>query len=124
MWLVYIELLISVLWAYLITLLAILWLIGFFVKVPAEIQVRTLLPEWTGVILGFTCLLQFAVSMIIDSRYEVEIKRYYYWMIWYPLLYWVINAATTFVAVPMAIKHSGKRARWRSPDRGLRPNSG
>lgn len=124
MWLVYFELLISVMWAYLITLLAILWLVGFFVEVPAEIQVRTLLPEWTGVILGFTCLLQFAVSMIIDSRYEVAIKRYYYWMIWYPLLYWVINAATTFVAVPMAIKHSGERARWRSPDRGLRPNSG
>jgi biofilm PGA synthesis N-glycosyltransferase PgaC len=122
MWPVYTELLVSVCWAYLMALTCVIWLIGLVVPVPETIKVRSLLPpDWTGVMLGLTCLLQFAVSMLIDSRYEKGSGKMYYWMIWYPMAYWFINVITTLAAVPRAVLARRRRtsARWISPDRGL-----
>ena len=62
--------------------------------------------------------------MTIDSRYEEGLGKYYYWMIWYPMVYWFINTATIVVAVPKAlIKAKGSRAVWISPDRGVKATS-
>ena len=76
---------------------------------------------WNGVVIGTTCLLQFAVSMWLDSRYEKGLGRYYYWMIWYPLAFWVLNVFTTLVAIPKVLFRGRQRATWKSPDRGLQP---
>lgn len=120
MWPVMIEYVISVVWAYAITGVTLLWLAGQFVSVPAALHVPTLLPQWSGVVIGTTCLVQLGLSLALDSRYEKGLFRYYFWMIWYPLAYWVLNVATTVVAVPrVLIRPPGKRARWRSPDRGV-----
>ncbi|RRQ19880.1 poly-beta-1,6 N-acetyl-D-glucosamine synthase, partial [Guyparkeria sp. SCN-R1] len=84
----------------------------------------SIIPQWAGVILGITALLQFLVSLLIDRRYESDRRffRNYFWVIWYPLAFWLLSMATTVVALPKAIlKRSGERARWVSPDRGLRP---
>jgi biofilm PGA synthesis N-glycosyltransferase PgaC len=71
--------------------------------------------------LGIVCLIQFAISSLIDRRYEARVGRNYYWMIWYPLAYWLISTATTVVALPKALlKRKGTRAVWVSPDRGVR----
>jgi len=71
--------------------------------------------------LGMTCLLQFAASLIIDTRYEKGITKTYYWMIWYPLIYWLINVLTTAYGLIKAVnKKRNTRAVWVSPDRGIR----
>jgi biofilm PGA synthesis N-glycosyltransferase PgaC len=103
-----------------------MWSLGQFFDLPQVLQVSTLLPGWPGVILGATCLVQFALSLIIDSRYESrQLGQFYYWIIWYPMAYWLIHAAASVVAVPLAIiKRRGTRAIWVSPDRGIRPSSG
>lgn len=122
MWGVVAEHILSITWAYAMAATVALWLLGFVVNLPEPLRIRTILPEWHGVLLGVTCLLQFAVSIAIDSRYERGIGRYYYWMIWYPLLYWMINMVTSVVAVPAAVlRRRGVPAVWESPDRGLRP---
>jgi len=100
----------------------VLWTLGLFIELPGYMRISTILPGWGGIILGATCLIQFGVSLAIDSRYEPALSRYYYWMIWYPMLYWVIHSAATVVAVPKALlKARGSRAIWVSPDRGIRP---
>ena len=125
MWLVWFELLLSLLWAYVMTFVFILWALGKVVALPEPWIIETLLPGWTGVMLGFTCLFQFAVSLAIDSRYEPNTGRYYYWVIWYPMAYWLINVCTAVVALPRTIiKHKGTRAVWISPDRGINPERG
>ena len=98
-----------------------LWVLGKFVELPVALQAPGIIPGWTGMLLGITCLVQFAVSLAIDSRYEPRLSRYYYWMVWYPLVYWALQAAATCVAVPKALL-SGlrKRGTWTSPDRGVR----
>ncbi len=120
MWPVYVEYWVSVLWSYALVFVIALWLLGKFMPMPEFLYIRSLVPGWTGVVLGSTCLLQFFVSLQIDSRYEKQLLRHFFWMVWYPLAYWLINVATTAVAVPAAIRHrAGATGRWTSPDRGL-----
>ncbi len=121
MWMVGLELVVSTIWAYTIGVILVLWLIGLVTPLHPPWVVSSLLPGWAGVILGSTCLIQFGVSLAIDSRYEPALSRYYYWMIWYPMIYWMIHSAATIAAVPMTVrKRRGERAVWKSPDRGVR----
>jgi biofilm PGA synthesis N-glycosyltransferase PgaC len=123
MWLVGIEFVVSTVWAYTMMLSFAAWAVGHIVPLPAPLDAITLLPNWTGVMLGATCLIQFGISLAIDSRYEPNFGKYYYWMIWYPMVYWVLHTAATVVAVPKALlKKRGTRAIWVSPDRGVRPS--
>ncbi|TRO81172.1 poly-beta-1,6-N-acetyl-D-glucosamine synthase [Trichloromonas acetexigens] len=120
MWPVYLEFTTSVVWSYSMLGVAVLWSLGFFFPLPDYLEIPSMIPEWPGVILGLTCLLQFAVSLRIDSRYEKGLSRYYYWMIWYPLAFWLISLLTSIVGLPKALfKKRGRRATWVSPDRGV-----
>ncbi len=121
MWMVYLEYFISVFWAYTMLVTFLFWVAGHFIALPEQLVVPTMLPSWGGVLLGLTCLLQFAVSLFIDARYEKGIGKIYFWLIWYPLVYWVISVLTTVSGFIMAIvKKKGARAIWVSPDRGVR----
>ncbi len=89
---------------------------------PGEWAIQTLLPQWYGVVLGITCLIQFFVSLYIDRHYDKDrMLRNYFWVIWYPLFFWMITMLTTVVALPKTIFKKQQRARWASPDRGFRP---
>jgi poly-beta-1,6-N-acetyl-D-glucosamine synthase len=124
MWLVYLELLFSTLWAHLMVGIFILWALGLVISMPAAVHVDSLIPQWAGVLLGFTCLLQFVVALVIDRRYEPGIGRYYYWLIWYPLAYWLISIFTTVAGLFRALtRRRGVKATWVSPDRGIRHTS-
>lgn len=121
MWAVVAEYLLSLVWAHTMALMIVLWTVGRFVEMPPALRVDSLLPAWHGVVLALVCLLQFACSLVIDRRYEATIGRNYFWMIWYPIAYWMLSLATTLAAVPKTlIKRRGARAVWVSPDRGLR----
>ena len=121
MWIVAAEYLLSLLWSFDMAAIVMLWFLGKFIDLPQGIRVETLLPEWNGVVLGMICMAQFFISLLIDRRYEARIGRNYYWMIWYPLVYWMLTTTTSICALPKAIlKRKGTRAVWTSPDRGLR----
>ena len=120
MWPIFLEYLVSMLWAYTMMTTFVLWAMGKFIELPPELRVPTLLPAFTGVLIGVTCMLQVAIALKMDSRYEKGLFRYYFWMIWYPVAFWVINVFTTVVATPRVLmRRTGKRATWRSPDRGI-----
>ena len=121
MWPVLIEYLLSVIWSYVMLAILILGLLGTFVYLPPWMRIPGPLPTWCGAILGTTCIFQFLVSVIIDRRYEDGVGRQFFWIIWYPVAYWIIGMLTTVVAVPKArLKRRGTRAVWESPDRGIR----
>jgi biofilm PGA synthesis N-glycosyltransferase PgaC len=121
MWPVILEYITSLLWSYSMGVVILLWLLGKFISLPSYLNVPTLVPGWNGILLAVTCLLQFAVSLFIDGRYEKGLGKYFYWMIWYPMVYWFINVSTTLVAFPRALfKRKGSRAVWVSPDRGIK----
>ncbi len=121
MWGIYIEYIFSILWAYTMLVLILIWLVGFLVDLPFDLPGLSLHPQWPGVILGLTCLLQFGVSMFIDRHYDYKVFRSYLSTIWYPLFYWTLNWIVSVVAFPQAIflRRRGKRGRWVTTDRGI-----
>ncbi len=121
MWGVLLEYLLSVAWAYTMLGIIVLWLLGMVVTLPPVLRVDSMLPQWHGIVLGVVCMLQFAVALVIDRRYEPRIGRHYYWMIWYPAAYWMLSMFTAVAALPRTLlRRRGQRAVWTSPDRGIR----
>ncbi|WP_445115188.1 poly-beta-1,6-N-acetyl-D-glucosamine synthase [Acinetobacter sp. WZC-1] len=122
LWPLLIELCLTLVWSYLMLAMVIIWILHLILPYAGFPQLSSpLLPFGTGVLLGATCLLQFAISKWMDSRYESQLARNYYWMIWYPFVFWLITVSASIAAFPkVLLQGSGKRARWISPDRGMR----
>ncbi|PLC52622.1 poly-beta-1,6 N-acetyl-D-glucosamine synthase [Pollutimonas nitritireducens] len=122
MWLLMLEYSLSIAWAFALALSIVLWILGHIMPLPSNIQVTTFLPPaFTGMVLAMVCLLQFSVSILIDRRYEPALPRSLYWIIWYPFAYWIINFFTTLFSFPkVMLRIRRQRARWSSPDRGIK----
>lgn len=123
LWPLLFEYCLSTGWAFTFLLSVIFWGAGKFVEMPAAIAVDHLMPPaFTGLLLAVVCLMQFAVSILIDRRYEKGLWHIMFWVVWYPLVFWLISLFTTLVSFPKVLfgQHQ-KRARWVSPDRGIKP---
>ena len=90
LWPLYFEYLMTLVWAYALLFLSL------------EGVSRMLQGDWsyfltfevTAVMTFMMFLLQFSVSMFIDSRYESNLFRYFLSCIWYPYAFWLINSIT------------------------------
>ncbi len=124
MWPLYLECCVSLCWAFLVVAILFATPLQWIGADQAQEALEDLSPRWTSMILCVTCLMQFAVSLSIDSRYERQnggSAQHYYWMIWYPIVYWLINVGTTVNGCIKALrKKRGQRAVWVTVDRGLR----
>ncbi|WP_253701135.1 poly-beta-1,6-N-acetyl-D-glucosamine synthase [Bacillus sp. FJAT-29814] len=115
---VYIEQVLSILWA-------IIWFASVLLALFKFIFLHSfVLPTlWIGNYLSLICLMQFFVALLIEKNYEKNILIYLLWAIWYPLIYWHINALLVIAALPKGLKILKKDkpqyATWESPDRGL-----
>ena len=119
-WFLYIEYIISIFWAYMLFMTFAFYFLNLFVKLPHFMVVKSIIPGWTGTILAMACLVQLALGLMFDSRSESKIFKIFFWLIWYPLIYWVLNAAVTVVGFPKGMsKIKSVPAIWDSPDRGL-----
>ncbi len=110
-------------WAFTFLLSVIFWALGKFIVMPESIAVHSIVPPaFTGLVLAIVCLAQFAVSILIDRRYEKDLWKTMFWVVWYPLAFWFISLFTTLVSFPKVLfSERQKRARWISPDRGIKP---
>ncbi len=123
MWPLYIEFTTSVLWAYCLVMAVALAGLETIHQISGGLHAPLGVEPGGGVFLGLTCMVQIAVSMVIDSRYDDGLWRMYFWMVWFPLLYWMINVSTAVVAVPKTLLRDNRQnATWVSPDRGVRRN--
>jgi len=124
MWGVFLEYAITLVWCYAMLFLTILSVLAIFGLLPAWADYAPALFSIWGMILSVACLVQFWASLAIDRRYEPEGKsswRALIWVIWYPVVFWVLSAGSAIFGFPRAMMwRDGKRARWVSPDRGFR----
>jgi poly-beta-1,6-N-acetyl-D-glucosamine synthase len=137
-WPIYIDYALGAIWALAISLVTITWLVVVAVKfichfsfvqtyctpfytVVKSISILSnpLYPRWYGAVLCLICLMTFFVSFVIDQKYEKGIMKYYFWVVWYPLVYWVIIAITTIKAIYNVVIKRKRSSTWKSPDRGL-----
>jgi biofilm PGA synthesis N-glycosyltransferase PgaC len=118
-WPVLLNYLISVMWAYLMLLRLIAWtlqsvgisLFSFFPMYAPSLA-------WWGTALALTYLTQAFVSFVIDTRYEKQLGRLLFWVIWYPLVFWILQALVAVAGLPRALSRFGdSKGTWVSPDR-------
>ncbi|MBF7686882.1 poly-beta-1,6-N-acetyl-D-glucosamine synthase [Acinetobacter rathckeae] len=125
LWPLMIELCLTLIWSYLLLIMSMIWLFNLFMPnhvLPA--MGSPFFPDGIGILIGATCLFQFVISKWMDSRYEPRLFKNYYWMIWYPFIFWLITVTASIIAFPKVLaRRGGKRARWVSPDRGIRSKS-
>ena len=111
----------SIVWAYLMFFgVPVLLLKAATVPVPSFLPTFRLLPDWWGVVLAVTYLMQAVVSVSIDQPYEKNLARALFWVVWYPLLFWTLQVGTAVFGLPRAlfrIRHPS--GTWISPDRGV-----
>ncbi len=124
MWGIYAEYSLSVLWSYTMLAIVVKWLYdvaaALYLGNYYDINLAVL-PEWQGALLGVTCMLQFALSLKIDSRYDYKLGWVYLCTIWYPLFYWILNWIVSFLAFPRALfgKSAEQGGHWITTDRGI-----
>lgn len=114
------EYLFSIIWAHAVLITGIGMLIEALYSYNIDLGIVRLIPSHWGVLMGGTFFLQSLVSMTLESRYEPKIFKYFLWMIWYPMFYWLIMAITSCLGIYRALFLGRKKlATWISPDRGL-----
>lgn len=121
MWPIWINWAVSIVWAY-ATLIALLAALVHSFGVGSWVGLHGIgfLPGQFGLILAIHYLLQAAVAAALDSRFEPGIMRKLFWIVWYPLVFWVLQAVAAIVGLPLALLRRRQGGRWISPDRGLR----
>jgi biofilm PGA synthesis N-glycosyltransferase PgaC len=123
LWPLYFDYALGVVWAFIFTGMTLAWLTAkiFAVDLPPAL-LSSPFPAWNGSVAALVCCLQFVVSLSLDRKYDPSLPKYYLWVIWYPLFYWIIGALSAVWATPRALTiRRGTRAVWQSPDRGIRP---
>jgi len=122
-WPVYIEYIISTLWAYSFWLVISLWSIQALFNLYSPVEfLPPIPPMWTGSLLALVCLMMFTVSLSMERRYDKSLLKSLFWIIWYPFAYWLISATTMVVAVPRVLfrkKGYQGTGTWQHPDRGI-----
>lgn len=119
LWILYLEQIFSIVWVYSIvviltfTMLNINFLDYYFYRFNLNLILLS------AFVLTYVNVIQFTLSLLIDSRYEKKNLLYVIFLSWYPVAYWIINAIVAVVAFPKAVKRKkGEFATWSSPDRG------
>ena len=120
MWPLFFEYCLTTIWAF-------TCLVGFIIYavqlagVPLNIELTHIAATHTaGILLCTLCLLQFIVSLVIENRYEHNLASSLFWIIWFPVIFWMLSLATTLVSFTRVMLMPKKqRARWVSPDRGI-----
>jgi biofilm PGA synthesis N-glycosyltransferase PgaC len=119
---IWLNYLVSILWAYAVIYVLVLWFVGSAAARLGlgEPHLGSIPGWWTGV-LALTYFCQATLSACLDARFEKGLLRALFWVVWFPMAYWTLSAVTTFVGLPMAIlRRRDARGTWISPDRGVR----
>ena len=120
MWPIWFNWLVSVMWAYaIVSLLFVALLHALGIGHAVGLRGIGFLPGDFGIILAVHYLLQAFLAAALDRRYEHGVMRALFWVVWYPMVFWVMQAATSVVGLPRALLRR-RDGRWISPDRGLR----
>ncbi|WP_454726685.1 MULTISPECIES: poly-beta-1,6-N-acetyl-D-glucosamine synthase [Cupriavidus] len=123
MWPIFLEYAVSVAWAYCMLFTLAMTAATALFALPDSWRFAGM-PRGAGVFLFLTCCLQILVGCAIDHRYDTRLLRYLLDTIWYPVAFWTIGMVASVIALPSVLLHQRRtRARWVSPDRGIRADT-
>lgn len=92
-WPVYIEALLSILWAHVLVVMIAFWAVCIACHVPPP--GASPFPNVWGMVVATACLLQLATGVALDSRYDAGVRGAFWLAPLYPLGYWMLMALVT-----------------------------
>jgi biofilm PGA synthesis N-glycosyltransferase PgaC len=101
MWPVFWESSLSILWAYCFVVLTTFWACSYAVGIP-PVGVSPI-PNWWGMTIGTLSLLQLLTGVLLDSRYDRDVRRHYSVAVAYPVVYWALMSLITALITPKGL---------------------
>lgn len=117
LWPLYFEYIVTLIWAY--SMFGMMFY-GLYQLISTGSISNFNLLEVSSIITLILFMMQFSISLLIDSRYESNLFRYFVSCIWYPYVFWLLNSLTLVHGFPKAVfRNKNRKATWVSPDRGV-----
>ncbi|MEB3702961.1 Poly-beta-1,6-N-acetyl-D-glucosamine synthase [Candidatus Bealeia paramacronuclearis] len=109
MWPVFIEAVLSTSWVVAFALVLIFELLTC--KLEGDYSPYFL--KW-GIVVATVSLVQLFTGLMVDSRYDKDVLKFFPYAIYYPLIYWITMVAVTLWALPVLFKNSKESIRWKT----------
>ncbi len=113
LWPVYYESLASIVWAFTFVMVTSYWLVSRLIAgyVPYG---SSPLPNFWGMLIATTCIVQLFVGMMLDRRYDKDVLLSLPEAIYYPLIYWMLMCViTTLYTVDGLLRRQSRLQTWR-----------
>jgi biofilm PGA synthesis N-glycosyltransferase PgaC len=91
MWPVWVEGLLSTFWSHLFFVAAGFWIVALATGVYGF--GGNPIPNFWGLLIASILIVQIAIGLTLDGRYDPSVRRFALWIPLYPLLYWMLSAA-------------------------------
>lgn len=116
LWIIYIELLLSYIWSLLFVFGVVLWLVPSILLMKSNIGINPI-PIFTSILI-LMCMIQFTIALKFNHPYDKEIWRLFYFIPWYPALFFTVGALTVCRTVIAGLfQNLDMAGKWRSPAR-------
>jgi biofilm PGA synthesis N-glycosyltransferase PgaC len=115
LWPVYVEAMLSILWAYCFVLLTAFWLVSYSIGVPPV--GASPIPNWWGMMIGTLCLSQLLTGVVLDSRYDRSVLASFPVAVTYPIVYWMLMSLVTAISTPAGLlqrSSKGRVTQWKT----------
>jgi biofilm PGA synthesis N-glycosyltransferase PgaC len=117
MWPVWIEGALSTIWSHLFFIAAAFWSLALATGVYGFSG--NPIPNFWGLLIASVLVLQIAIGLTLDGRYDRSVRRYALWIPVYPLAYWMLTAAASLrgtlpglLRAPAAVPVTWKQQRY------------
>lgn len=102
MWPIFVESVLSTLWALCFVSLSMIWIVSYSLGVP-PVGAHPI-PNFWGMVIATVCMLQLIVGTVIDSSYDRDTIRYFPYAVFYPIAYWIVLQLAAVIALPHLFK--------------------
>jgi biofilm PGA synthesis N-glycosyltransferase PgaC len=115
-WPVYAEAALSILWATTLIVAVIVWVAAY--AVGTLNYGANPVPNFWGMLIAAVGMVQILFGLTWDARYDPAIRRSFWWIPLYPLLYWMLAALVTVWATPRGLfRRPSGTVTWSNPRR-------
>lgn len=117
MWPIYIESMLSTLWALCFVVLTAIWTVSYAAGLPPV--GASPIPNLWGMTIATLCVIQLSVGVLIDRRYDPAIGRMFPYAVWYPIVYWMFLSLGTVVSLHWLFRKPARQpVRWNTQRTG------
>lgn len=112
MWPVFVENILSTFWSVCFVICSIFWAVSFFFHIssPGEDPI----PQIFGMLIASVSLILCSVAILLDKKYDPQLSKYYFYIIFFPFYYWVLLTIVAVIAMPALFKKSKTALHWHS----------